>query len=80
MDPITYDMIKGNESDVSNIDFELKAKRNSKFFMIYIVLDPHRIIHTFATRHLIETGSGSLYSISNRQVILKNKKFNIANK
>ena len=25
------DMIKGNESDVANIDFELQAKRGDKF-------------------------------------------------
>ena len=25
------DMIKGNESDVANIDFELQAKRGGKF-------------------------------------------------
>ena len=27
----TCDMIKGNESDVGNIDFELQAKRGDKF-------------------------------------------------
>ena len=30
-----YDVIKGNESDVGNIDFELQAKRACKFFVLH---------------------------------------------
>ena len=33
------DMIKGNESDVKNIDFELQAKRGNKFLMFCIVFE-----------------------------------------
>ena len=29
------DMIKGNESDVGNIDFELQAKRDDKFLCLH---------------------------------------------
>ena len=34
------DMIKGNESDVGNIDFELQAKRGDKFlcFTLFLTL------------------------------------------
>ena len=30
------DMIKGNESDVRNINFELQAKRGDKFFTLFL--------------------------------------------
>ena len=33
------DMIKGNESDVGNIDFELQAKRGDKFLSFTLFLD-----------------------------------------
>ena len=36
------DMIKGNESDVRNIDFELQATRCNKF-LFYIVLNPKEL-------------------------------------
>ena len=32
------DMIKGNESDVGNIDFELQAKRGDKFLCFTLFL------------------------------------------
>ena len=32
-------MIKGNESDVGNIDFELQAKRGNKFFCFTLILN-----------------------------------------
>ena len=40
------DMIKGNESDVGNIDFELQAKRGDKggqSFMFFIVFKLQRM-------------------------------------
>ena len=33
------DMIKGNESDVGNIDFELQAKRGDKFLCFTLFLN-----------------------------------------
>ena len=33
------DMIKGNESDVGNIDFELQAKRGDKFLCFPIAFE-----------------------------------------
>ena len=33
------DMIKGNESDVENIDFELQAKRDNKFLCFAMFLN-----------------------------------------
>ena len=33
------DMIKGNESDVGNIDFELQAKRGNKFLCFTLFLN-----------------------------------------
>ena len=40
---LIYDMIKGNESDVGNIDFELQAKRVDKFlcFPLFLKLKNH---------------------------------------
>ena len=32
------DMIKGNESDVRNIDFELQAKKGDKFLCLHCFL------------------------------------------
>ena len=32
-------MIKGNESGVGNIDFELQAERGDKFLFFYIVFE-----------------------------------------
>ena len=59
------DMIKGNESDVGNVDFELKARRG---FWI------ERIVHISATRCLIEMGVWLKCSILNGQVIyIKNQ-------
>ena len=46
-------MIKGNESDVENIGFELQAKRGDKFlcFTLFLI---QRIGHISAARCLIE--------------------------
>ena len=61
-------MIKGNESDVGNIDFELQA-----FFEF------HRIVHTPATRCPIVMGFGSKCGILNGRVIyIEKSKLNIA--
>ena len=46
-------MVKGNESDVGNTDFELQAK-SGDFLIIYIVFELQRIVHITATRCLIE--------------------------
>ena len=35
---VKCDMIKGNESDVGNIDFELQAKRGDKFLCFTLFL------------------------------------------
>ena len=75
-------MIKGNESDVENIGFELQAKRGDKFlcftlcFTLFLI---HRIGHISAARCLIEIGFGSKCSIFIGQVIYTEKsKLNIA--
>ena len=36
---LNCDMIKGNESDVRNIDFELQAKRGDKFLCFTLFLN-----------------------------------------
>ena len=46
------DLIKGNESDVGNIDFKLQAKRGDKF----LCFEVQRIVHISATRWPIEMG------------------------
>ena len=46
-------MIKGIESDVGNIDFELQAKRGDEV-LFYIVEELQRIVHMSATRCPIE--------------------------
>ena len=69
-------MIKGNESDVENIGFELQAKRGDKFlcFTLFLI---QRIVS--AARCLIEIGFGSKCSIFIGQVIYTEKsKLNIA--
>ena len=35
---IICDMIKGNESDVGNIDFKLQAKRGEKFLCFTLIV------------------------------------------
>ena len=35
-------MIKENESDVLNIDYELQAKIGDKFFMFHVILTPKK--------------------------------------
>ena len=39
------DMIKGNESDVENIDFELQAKRGDKFLCFTLFLSLKNCSH-----------------------------------
>ena len=71
-------MIKGNESDVKNIGFELQAKRGDKFlcFTLFLI---QRIGHISAARCLIEIGFGSKCSIFIEKVIYTEKsKLNIA--
>ena len=60
--------IKGNESDVGNIDFELQFKRGDKF-LFYTVFELHRIVHISVTRCLIEMGFESKCSILNGRMI-----------
>ena len=73
------DMIKGNESDVGNIDFELQAKRGDKFLCFTLILNLKKNVHISATRYPIEMGFRSKCSILNGQVIYIQKgKSNIA--
>ena len=70
-------MIKGNESDVGNIDFELQAKRGDKFSCFTLFLKLKNCIS--GTRCLIEMGFGSKFNISNGQVIyIEKSKLKIA--
>ena len=62
-------MIKGNESDVGNIDFELQAKIGDNCSCFIICFELQRIGHISATRCSIETGFGSKCSILNEQEI-----------
>ena len=72
------DMIKGNESDVRNIDFELQAKRSDKFLFLHC-FELHRIAHISPTRYSIEMGFGSKCSNLKGQVIyIEKSKLNIA--
>ena len=71
-------MIKGNESDVGNIDFELQAKRGDKFLCLHC-FGLQRILYIFATTCPIEMGFGSERSMFTGQVIyIKKSKLNIA--
>ena len=69
-------MIKGNESDVGNIDFELQAKRSDKFLCLTynIVQELIRTIHISATRDWVWI---KMYSILNGQVVYIEKKIKI---
>ena len=70
-------MIKGNESDVRNIDLELQAKRGDKFYWFEL----QRILHIFTTTCPIEMGFGSKWhsSIFTGHVIyIEKSKLNIA--
>ena len=71
-------MIKGNESDVENIDFELQAKNVLNSYVLHCFLIKE-IIHISATRCPIEMGFGSKCSILNGQVIyIEKSKLNMA--
>ena len=63
------DMIKGNESNVGNIDLELKAKKGDKFLCFTLFLDLENCSYISATRCLIDMGFGSKCSILNEEVI-----------
>ena len=39
-------MIKGNESDVADIAFEILAKKEVKFFLFYIVFSTDKLLIT----------------------------------
>ena len=51
-------MIKGNESDVWNIDFEIPAYRGDKFLCLTLFFDLEIIVHISTTRCPIEMGFG----------------------
>ena len=71
---ICRDMIKWNESDVRNIDFEFQAKR-----AVLYCFELCRIVHIFATRCPIGMGFGWRFSILNGKVIfIERWKLNIA--
>ena len=73
-----YDMIKGNELDVRNTDFESHAERGDKF-VFHIVFELLVIVHISATRCQNEMAFDRKCSISNGKVINNEKsKFNIA--
>ena len=55
-------MIKRNELDVGNIDFELLAKVGDNFDVLYCFA-LLRIVHILATRCPIEIGFGSKCSM-----------------
>ena len=61
-------MIKGNESDVGSIDFELQAERSDKFLCFTLFLKLKNWSYLW-NRCLIEMGFRSKYSILNRQVV-----------
>ena len=72
-------MIKGNESDVGNIDIELQAYRSDKFLCFFIVFKTSKNVYISATRCPNVTGFGSKCGILNGQVInVENSKLNIA--
>ena len=52
------DMIKVNELDIGNIDFELQAEKGDKC-LCFILFGLQRSIHISATVSLIERGIGS---------------------
>ena len=64
------DMIKGNESDVGNIDFWVTCFESWQILMFYIIFELQRIVYISVTRYQIEMGFGSKYSIFNVQMIL----------
>ena len=70
-------MIKGNESDVANIDFELQAKRSDKF-SCFTLFRIQRFAHISGTRFWIVMGFGSKCRILNGKVdYIENSKLNI---
>ena len=65
-----YDTIKGNESDVWNIDFELLAKRSNKFLCFIGCLGTSQNCSYLCNQISIEMGLGSKCGILNEQVVL----------
>ena len=51
-----HDIIKGNELDITNADFELQAKRCDNHFTLFMNL---KLLIISATRCLIVVGFGS---------------------
>ena len=74
-------MIKGNESDVAHIDFELQAKTDDIYSYVYIVLKYKELLISLETRCRIVMGYGSKCRIWYVQVdYIENPKLNIADK
>ena len=73
-------MIKGNESDVGNIDFELQAKiKEVTYLYVLHCFELQRILHIFVTTCPIEMGFESKCSIFTGQVIyIEKSKFDVA--
>ena len=70
-------MIKGNESDVANIDFELQATEVTNSNVLHC-LEIQRFAHISGTRFRIVMGFGSKCRILNGQVdYIEKSKFNI---
>ena len=71
-------MIKRNDLDVRNIDFELQAKRGDKFLCFTLFLKLKNCSY-LRNQCLIEMGFGLKCSILNGQVIyIEKSKLNIA--
>ena len=73
-------MIKGNESDVTNIDFDLHTKRGDKFLYFTYFRNLKRLSVVSASRYLIVMRFKSKCGIFNGQVVyIENSELNIAN-
>ena len=73
-------MIKENESDVGNIDFQLKAKRGDKFLCFTLFLNFKELFISLQPDVRLRLGFESKCSSFNEQVIyIKKLELNIAN-
>ena len=71
-------MIKGNESDLANIDFEYRLKEVTNYNVLHC-LEFQRLAHISGIRFRIVMGFGSKCRILNGEVDnIENSKLNIA--
>ena len=66
-------MIKGNEPDVGNIDFELQAKTGDKFLCFTLFLNVKKLFISLQPDAWLRWGLGSMCSILNGQMIYTEK-------